>query len=197
MFSQWCMSILLFGHNLFLFRRFFVECATTLLDTLLYKFSTFLSWLSLFFSSVFIFSLICSLMYFCVVSFLSMLFSILPIRSQLSLSFSVLSLVSPLWKRNTHIYTQVFLLWHINPWFPFGSHFPPDLGYFFPAVYPFFSLGLGSSGASSHFSFSQLNAHNLSVCLMHLYLFVFCGSSFLFFLFHKNASHGSFCKIPF
>ena len=190
------MSILLSGHNLFLFRRFFVECATTLLDTLLYKFSTFLSWLSLFFSSVFIFSLICSLVYFCVVSFLSMLFSILPIRSQLSLSLSVISPVSPLWKRNTHIYTQVFLLWHINPWFPFGSHFPPDLGYSFLAVYPFFSLGLGSNGASSHFSFSQLNAHNLSVCLMHLYLFVFCGSSFLFFLFHKNASHGSFCKIP-
>ena len=78
--------------------------------------------------------------------------------------------------------------------FPLGLIFLQIWDTLFLLSILFFSLGLGSSRASSHFSFSQLNAHNLSVCLMHLYLFVFCGFSFLF---HENASHASFCKIPF
>ena len=64
----------------------------------------------------------------------------------------------------------------------------------------FFSLGLGFSEAGSCFSFVLLNAHNLSVCLKHLYLFVLCCSSFLFFLFHENAQGlhmGHSAKSPF
>ena len=77
------------------------------------------------------------------------------------------------WKRNTCIYIQVFsscgTLIHGFPFFPLGFLLPWVWDILFPLSL-LFSLGLGFGKAGSRFSFSLLNAHNLRVCLMHLFL---------------------------